>query len=108
MPVVTAQWVRIQNGNNRPRQGRTRSPKAADPHIGSAARFVFQARSQSTSTQHNWNAKREGMAPMQWPDASFEAVAVIEPYVDRNTEQGTAVSGIAALFSPANVAAGLD
>jgi len=45
---------------------------------------------------------------MQWPDASVEAVAVIEPYVDRNTEQGTAASGIAALFSLANVPAGLD
>lgn len=45
---------------------------------------------------------------MQWPDASFEAVAVIEPYVDRNTEQGTAASGIAALFSVANVPVGLD
>jgi WhiB family redox-sensing transcriptional regulator len=48
------------------------------------------------------------MAPMQWPDASFEAVAVIEPYVDKNAEQGMAVSGIAALFSVANVSAGLD
>ena len=45
---------------------------------------------------------------MQWPDASFEAVAVIEPYVDKNTEQGMAVSGIAALFSLANVPAGLE
>jgi WhiB family transcriptional regulator, redox-sensing transcriptional regulator len=48
------------------------------------------------------------MAPMEWPDASFEAVAVAEPYVDRNTEQDTAVSGIAALFSLANVQAGID
>jgi WhiB family redox-sensing transcriptional regulator len=48
------------------------------------------------------------MAPMQWPDASFEAVAVIEPYVDKNAEQGMAASGIAALFSVANVSAGLD
>jgi WhiB family redox-sensing transcriptional regulator len=48
------------------------------------------------------------MAPMQWPDASFEAVAVIEPYVDKNAEQGNAVSGIAALFSVGNVPAGLD
>jgi WhiB family transcriptional regulator, redox-sensing transcriptional regulator len=48
------------------------------------------------------------MAPMQWPDASVEAVAVIEPYIDRNTEQGTAVSGIAALFSPTDVPVGLD
>ena len=44
---------------------------------------------------------------MEWPDASFEAVAVIEPHVDKNAEQGMAVSGIAALFSPANVPAGL-
>jgi WhiB family redox-sensing transcriptional regulator len=48
------------------------------------------------------------MAPMEWPDASFEAVAVIEPYVDKNAEQGMAVSGIAALFSVANVQGGLD
>ena len=45
---------------------------------------------------------------MQWPDASSEAVAVIEPYVDKNTEQDTAVSGIAALFSLGNVPGGLD
>ncbi len=45
---------------------------------------------------------------MEWPDASFEAVAVVEPYVDRNTQQGTAVSGIAALFSLGNVPAGLE
>jgi WhiB family redox-sensing transcriptional regulator len=48
------------------------------------------------------------MAPMQWPEASFEAVAVIEPYVDSNGEQSTAVSGIAALFGAAGVAVGLD
>jgi WhiB family transcriptional regulator, redox-sensing transcriptional regulator len=48
------------------------------------------------------------MAPMQWPDASFEAVAVIEPYVDKNAEQDMAVSGIAALFSLGNVPGGLD
>ncbi len=45
---------------------------------------------------------------MQWPDASSEAVAVIEPYVDRNAEQDTAVSGIAALFNIADVPMGLD
>jgi WhiB family redox-sensing transcriptional regulator len=48
------------------------------------------------------------MAPMQWPDASFEAVAVIEPNVDVNAEQVTAVSGIAALFNVADVPVGLD
>jgi WhiB family transcriptional regulator, redox-sensing transcriptional regulator len=48
------------------------------------------------------------MAPMQWPDASFEAVAVIEPYVDKNAEQDMAVSGIAALFSLGNVPGGLE
>jgi WhiB family redox-sensing transcriptional regulator len=48
------------------------------------------------------------MAPMEWPDASFEAVAVAEPYIDRNAEQDTAGSGIAALFSLANVQAGID
>jgi len=48
------------------------------------------------------------MAPMQWPDASTEAVAVIEPYVDKNAEQDIAVSGIAALFSLGNVPGGLD
>ena len=45
---------------------------------------------------------------MQWPDASFEAVAVIEPYVNQDAEQGMAGSGIAALFSLAGVPAGLD
>ncbi len=45
---------------------------------------------------------------MQWPDASSEAVAVIEPYVDRNAEQGTAASGIAALFNLTDVPVGLD
>jgi WhiB family redox-sensing transcriptional regulator len=48
------------------------------------------------------------MAPMQWPDASFEAVDVLEPYVDRNAEQGTAASGIAALFNLTDVSVGLD
>jgi WhiB family transcriptional regulator, redox-sensing transcriptional regulator len=48
------------------------------------------------------------MAPMQWPDASFEAVAVIEPYVDKNTGQGEAASGIAAIFALGDVPAGLD
>src|ERR1700722_7016989 len=45
---------------------------------------------------------------MQWPDASFEAVAVIEPQVDKNAEQETAASGIAALFGLGNVPVGLD
>ena len=45
---------------------------------------------------------------MQWPDASVEAVAVIEPYVDKNAEQDMAVSGIAALFSLSNVPGGLE
>ena len=44
---------------------------------------------------------------MQWPDASFEAVAVIEPNVDDSAEQGMAVSGIAALFNFADVPVGL-
>jgi WhiB family redox-sensing transcriptional regulator len=48
------------------------------------------------------------MAPMQWPDASFEAVAVIEPYVDKTAGQGGAVSGIAAIFAVGDVPAGLD
>jgi WhiB family redox-sensing transcriptional regulator len=48
------------------------------------------------------------MAPMEWPDASFEAVAVVESCTDRNAEQGTAVSGIAALFSLGDVPAGLE
>jgi WhiB family redox-sensing transcriptional regulator len=48
------------------------------------------------------------MAPMEWPDASFEAVAVVESYTDRNAEQGMAVSGIAALFSTGDVPAGLE
>jgi WhiB family redox-sensing transcriptional regulator len=44
------------------------------------------------------------MAPMQWPDASFEAVDVMDSYVGRNVEQG----GIAALFSLTNVPVGRD
>jgi WhiB family redox-sensing transcriptional regulator len=48
------------------------------------------------------------MAPMQWPDASFEAVAVIEPYADKDAQSGGAVSGIAALFTFANVQVGHD
>jgi WhiB family transcriptional regulator, redox-sensing transcriptional regulator len=44
------------------------------------------------------------MAPMQRPDASFEAVDVIDSYVGRNAEQG----GIAALFSFTNVPVGHD
>ena len=45
---------------------------------------------------------------MQWPDASLEAVAVIEPYVDKNAEQSMAASGIAALFNLNDVPVGLD
>lgn len=45
---------------------------------------------------------------MQWPEASTEAVAVIEPEIDRSAEQGAAVSGIAALFNFAHVPVGLD
>ena len=41
---------------------------------------------------------------MQWPDASFEAVAVIDSSVDKNVEQG----GIATLFSLANMPVGRD
>jgi WhiB family redox-sensing transcriptional regulator len=48
------------------------------------------------------------MAPMQWPDASFEAVAVIDPDVDKDAAQGMAASGIAALFNVADVPVGLD
>jgi WhiB family redox-sensing transcriptional regulator len=44
------------------------------------------------------------MAPMHGPDASFEAVAVIDSCVDKSAEQ----DGIAALFSVANVPVGLD
>ena len=42
---------------------------------------------------------------MEWPDASFEAVAVIESYVDKNAEPGSA---IAALFNFTDVPVGLD
>src|ERR1700759_3078527 len=45
------------------------------------------------------------MARMQWPDASIEAVAVIEPYVDKDVQ---AVSGIAALFAFGDVPVGHD
>jgi WhiB family redox-sensing transcriptional regulator len=63
------------------------------------------------------------MAPMQRPDASasapraagfesissgFEAVAVIEPHIDEHAGQGTTATGIAALFSQADVPMGLD
>ena len=41
---------------------------------------------------------------MEWPDASFEAIAVIESYVDNTTEPGT----IAALFNYPDVPVGLD
>jgi len=44
------------------------------------------------------------MAPMEWPDASFEAIAVIESHVDKTTEPGA----IAALFNYPDVPAGLD
>jgi WhiB family transcriptional regulator, redox-sensing transcriptional regulator len=48
------------------------------------------------------------MAPMQWPDASIEAVAVIEPYINKDAEQGIAVSGIAALFGLTDIPVGHD
>ena len=41
---------------------------------------------------------------MEWPDASFEAIAVIESYVDKTTEPGA----IAALFNYPDVPVGLD
>jgi WhiB family redox-sensing transcriptional regulator len=41
---------------------------------------------------------------MQWPDASFEAVAVIDSSVDKSVAQG----GIAAFFSIANMPVGRD
>ena len=41
---------------------------------------------------------------MEWPDASFEAIAVIESYVDKTTEPGA----IAALFNFSDVPVGLD
>jgi WhiB family transcriptional regulator, redox-sensing transcriptional regulator len=44
------------------------------------------------------------MAPMEWPDASFEAIAVIESYVDKTTEPGA----IATLFNYPDVPVGLD
>jgi WhiB family transcriptional regulator, redox-sensing transcriptional regulator len=44
------------------------------------------------------------MAPMEWLDASFEAVAVIDSYVDKTTEPGA----IAALFNYPDVPVGLD
>ena len=45
---------------------------------------------------------------MEWLDASYEAVAVIDSYVDKDAEQGTAASAIAALFNFADVPVGLD
>lgn len=41
---------------------------------------------------------------MQWPDASFEAVAVIDSSVDKNVEQ----SGISALFNITSVPVGRE
>ena len=41
---------------------------------------------------------------MDWPDASVEAIAVIESYVDNTTEPGA----IAALFNFTDVPVGLD
>jgi len=41
---------------------------------------------------------------MEWLDASFEAVAVIDSYVDKTTEPGA----IAALFNYPDVPVGLD
>ena len=41
---------------------------------------------------------------MQWPDASFEAVAVFDSYVDKDAGQG----GIAALFSVTDIPVGTD
>ena len=41
---------------------------------------------------------------MEWPDVSYEAVAVIESYVDKTTEPGA----IAALFNYPDVPVGLD
>jgi WhiB family transcriptional regulator, redox-sensing transcriptional regulator len=63
------------------------------------------------------------MAPMQRPDASvsatsaagfesisagFEAVAVVEPYIDTHAGQSATATGIAVLFGHADVPAGLD
>jgi WhiB family transcriptional regulator, redox-sensing transcriptional regulator len=63
------------------------------------------------------------MAPMQRPDASvsatsaagfesissgFEAVAVVEPYIDTRAGQGANATPIAALFGHADAPAGLD
>ena len=38
-PAVTARWVHILNGNNRPRKAGQDPRKAVDPHIGSAAKL---------------------------------------------------------------------
>jgi WhiB family redox-sensing transcriptional regulator len=63
------------------------------------------------------------MAPMQRPDASvsatsaagfesissgFEAVAVVEPYIDEHAGQGANATAIATLFRHADEPAGLD
>jgi WhiB family transcriptional regulator, redox-sensing transcriptional regulator len=94
-----ARWVRILNGNQPKRLANL--PEGRGPHTRVRGPICFQAR--SPTDQQNWN-KREGMAPMQWPDASTEAVTVIEPYTDKDM----AASGIAALFSFAGTPAGLD
>ena len=86
-PVVTARWVRIQNGN-RPRTRPAKIPEGRGPATRVRGQICFEARSQPTST--TGPAKREGMAPMEWPDATFEAVAVNRAYVDKTTEQRSA------------------
>ena len=75
-PVVTAQWVRIQNGN-RPRTGRP-DPRRPRTRNQGPRPDLFCRPGPTDQTSTTGPAKREGMAPMQWPDASFEAVAVIE------------------------------
>jgi WhiB family transcriptional regulator, redox-sensing transcriptional regulator len=63
------------------------------------------------------------MAPMQRPDASvsapraagfesissgFEAVAMVDPYAGQNGQHGDTMTGMAALFNPADLPVGLD
>src|ERR1700748_3681160 len=86
-PAVTARWVHILNGNNRSSKTGQDPRKAVDPHIGSAAKLFCRPGPTRQAPATTENEKRGGMAPMQWPYASTEALAMIEPYVDENTEQ---------------------
>jgi len=59
-PAVTARWVHILNGNNRPRKAGQHPRKAVDPHIGSAAKLFCRPGPNRPAPVTTGNAKREG------------------------------------------------